>query len=724
MLDAAAEPLTEAAEVVVAAGTPAEWQAAITAWSVAQQHIGTGLRTYLADGLPSIAGLDALIAATGWGAVEGVRGDVPVGPLHLSVASSAAVIPAPAGAGTVEPLILGPYRPDSIAARLATPLGAPGSGALARLHDGFGGRIQLPLGVVAVDAAAVLQRLLDGSMSFLGIIGAQFTPPLQLSFGFSLDRVGGLVGINRRVDLDALGRAIRTGAAGDLLFAPRPPDSPAKLLGTAATLFPPMAGRHLVGPSVKLGWLSFGEAGSLLGASLAVVVELPTGKLALIGMAQATIPGLSHLINLRLDVLGAVDLQQRLVAIDASLVDSHAFGIFELRGDAAMCVSWGSQAHSVLSLGGFRPGFNPEPARLPALRRIAMSLDHPLGPISVSVQGYFALTSNTVQLGGRLDVTIKLGLRAHGFLEVNALVQYRPFRFDADCSGGLDVSVLGETFAGVRFTGRLTGPGPLVLRGRLTIETFIDDFSWSKTITLAGGPGDAMPTPASLLDAMAKELGQAQNLRADNTHDPDVVLEPVVGTAGLVALPPTGALRFEQRLAPLDVYVDRVHGHPLGSLQNVRLTSPGPATTAQFAPGSYITLTDSEMLSKPPFEMLQSGAVLAPKVDPSKQDTPLTAPLGVNQMVIWNNKPLGKPFAGIVERLREAILMIEASQAPPALGNTLPCVTAGPTPWTAMTDVGAVGFDSATAAFQFAAKKGGFAVASAELDHTLDLSGV
>ena len=59
--------------------------------------------------------------------------------------------------------------------------------------------------------------------SFLAIMGAQFLPPIQLSFGFSLDRVGGIVGVNRRADTEALRAAQRTGTAGDVLFAIRPP---------------------------------------------------------------------------------------------------------------------------------------------------------------------------------------------------------------------------------------------------------------------------------------------------------------------------------------------------------------------------------------------------------------------------------------------------------------------------------------------------------------------
>src|SRR5690606_4731088 len=141
--------------------------------------------------------------------------------------------------------------------------------------------------------------LAGGQPAFLAILGAQFIPPIQLSFGFSLDRVGGIVGVNRRADAGALRSAVRTGNAGDVVYAASPPPSPLALVTAADRLFPAQTGAHLVGPSLKLSWLSFGPAGSLLSLDLAVVVEIPTGKVAVLGVARAAIPGLQSLLSLR-----------------------------------------------------------------------------------------------------------------------------------------------------------------------------------------------------------------------------------------------------------------------------------------------------------------------------------------------------------------------------------------------------------------------------------------
>jgi hypothetical protein len=81
------------------------------------------------------------------------------------------------------------------------------------------------------------------------------------------------------------------------------------------------------------------------------------------------------------------------------------------------------------------------------------------------------------------------------------------------------VRVLGLTLAGVRFDGILDGPGPIVLNGRMTIETFLHDISWHETFTIGHSGGDTRITPRSLLDELAPELARPENLRAQGGFD-------------------------------------------------------------------------------------------------------------------------------------------------------------------------------------------------------------
>jgi hypothetical protein len=706
----------------------AQWQAAVAGWIAARNDLKTELRSYLLQGLPNIPGLDALAAATGWDSPEGLHGELDLGPLHLALASaSLRVQPPPVGGQALDAILVGPYQPLGITASIASPFGGdalPGGGSIFRLPDkpGFAGLLHIPLGAVSADASAVLERMQDGTPSFLAVLGITFTTPIQLSFGFSLDRVGGIVGVHRTFDTDALARAVRTGAAGNALFAASPPPSPTALIADLRQLFPTLADHHVVGPTLRLSWLSIG-VGSLLALDLGVIIELPTGKFAILGVARAQIPGAPGLLQLRIDVLGIFDPGQQLASIDASLVDSHVLGIFSVYGDAAMRLSWGSRAYAVMSIGGFYPGFNPEPARLPAMRRVGFAPDIPSVGLEIHGEGYFAITTNTIQLGVRIDASFNAGLTAHGFLQVDALVQFSPFHFVANCSAGFDVSAAGFHFCGVRLDGTISGPGPLVIHGQLTIETFLFDVSWDETFTIGSGPGDTAPTPPRLLDVLAGELADAHNLHAEALQDPAVVLAPRGLRAGIAAVPPTGTLKWMQRRAPLGLPIDRVNGQPLGSAQGVVVVTPGAAVPDRFSPGSYCTLTSAEALHRPPFDILTAGVALTPAAAPSAPD--VGDDRSVDVIVILGGKQQN-PLRSSRTDVAWLAELVMSSRRGPALSDATPLVTATREEWATVVPWGgsSKGYTSATTAHQFARQQGGVAVAAADADATVSLAGV
>lgn len=63
--------------------------------------------------------------------------------------------------------------------------------------------------------------LITDEFAILVLLAAEFTP-IWLSFRFTLDRVGGLVGTNRRSEAEALGAAAHPGDLSNLLFPTRP----------------------------------------------------------------------------------------------------------------------------------------------------------------------------------------------------------------------------------------------------------------------------------------------------------------------------------------------------------------------------------------------------------------------------------------------------------------------------------------------------------------------
>ena len=268
-LVAASATLATLADSAPEAVTRAEWEAAVAQWEAARARVLPLLARAILGPLAGLPVLADLLGDAASIARSGVSGEADVGPVHLVVGSAVLYLQPPrlaGGAPTLPPVPIGPFQVGAIGASIGSPFGGDGptpsgGGALVRLPDnGWGGRLDVPLPPVLVSASAVLA--VEGDVpSFLAVLGVQFVPPIQLSFGFSLDRVGGIIGVNRALATDELRGAIRTGAAGDALFRVPPPADPLGVAAALDRLFPRRTGSHLVGPSLKLSWLSFGPGG-------------------------------------------------------------------------------------------------------------------------------------------------------------------------------------------------------------------------------------------------------------------------------------------------------------------------------------------------------------------------------------------------------------------------------------------------------------------------------
>ena len=88
----------------------------------------------------------------------------------------------------------------------------------------YAGIAELELLGVGIVATGILDTKIPGApkaWSLFLSLAARFTG-IQLGFGFTLNGVGGLVGIDRGLDDDALGEAVRSGSLDQILFAREP----------------------------------------------------------------------------------------------------------------------------------------------------------------------------------------------------------------------------------------------------------------------------------------------------------------------------------------------------------------------------------------------------------------------------------------------------------------------------------------------------------------------
>src|SRR4030095_12379410 len=97
-------------------------------------------------------------------------------------------------------------------------------------------------------------KMPDGSKGFslLIIITAEFTP-IQLGFGFTLNGVGGLFGLSRRIGVQALVEGIRTNAIKSILFPEDIVANITRIISDIKQFFPPQQDHFVVGPMAKLG---------------------------------------------------------------------------------------------------------------------------------------------------------------------------------------------------------------------------------------------------------------------------------------------------------------------------------------------------------------------------------------------------------------------------------------------------------------------------------------
>ena len=505
----------------------------------------------------------------------------------------------PDGGGNLGPVDLAPGFAPPTGVGLAVDAGVvTGGGFLEHTGDEYAGALDLLISGVAVKAYGLIQTKLPSGQpgySFIAVISAEFLPPIELPFGFSLDGVGGLIGINRSISQSAIESALWAHHLDGLLFPKDPVASAPQLLSALDTYFPATPGRYIIGPLVKIGW-----SANLVVGELAVLFELPEPlKILLIGDIQVNAPTAKPVLVLHISFDGGIDFGAKTAFFDASLHDSKIAG-YPISGDLAFRYGWGDDAVFALALGGFHPQFQP-PASFPTLKRLAISISSSVAKLDT--QAYLALTSNTLQFGARVELTAGTGgFNVHGWLGFDALFEKDPLSFEFDLTAGVELRSGSSVLASVHLDGKLSGPTPWHISGDASLSLLFFDVSvhFDKTWGSAAGPA-ALPDPLAALTAALADRSGWSGLPAPGVR---AAISPVGTTArcrGRRAARSRGhaAHRAARRAPrPADHPVRRClpgpHGHVLGGLAH-RVRSPAASldtttaaslsTTTRSSPG-------------------------------------------------------------------------------------------------------------------------------------------
>lgn len=514
-----------------------------------------------------------------------------------------------------------PRRPDKVGLRVKTDA-VKGGGYLekvTRTYDGverveYGGVVQLEILKAGVYAIGLLS---PDPFSLMLVMGVRFPKAIELSFGFTLNGVGGIIGIERTVVTDKLVEGVQSGFLTQLLFPEDPVAEAPTILSRVAAVFPPRPGGLVVGPIIELGW---GSEARIIEARLGVVLVLPDPKVLVLGSVRVRAPSkVTPLTDLKAEVVGEITGDRFLLV--ASLRDSTIAGI-RVSGDLGLLIQWGGGGAFALSVGGFNPRHRDAPPALGGLERLTMDLSPSKGgPVSIIVKVYLAVTAGAVMAGVRGDLKAKLGpASAHAWVQLDMIFFWVPrFGFAVDLELGLSVEVWGHSFARVRFRGCLEGTTPWKIQGDGEIDVW-----FLPTIPLDLGPytwGDPAPATAQAQSPLSVASSALRQDAAWSVVPPaDADLLAVLSTAGVGAgvdllAHPLGVLEVKQSRIPLETHLDRI-GSSAVTAHRVHLglptTSAGPAgavstVVAPFAPGQFLELAGEALLARSGFEDLPAG---------------------------------------------------------------------------------------------------------------------
>ncbi|MEU9338559.1 DUF6603 domain-containing protein [Streptomyces sp. NPDC048290] len=463
-------------------------------------------------------------------------------------------------------------------------------------------------------------RLPDGSSGFslLVVVTAEFGTGIQLGYGFTLLAVGGIIGLNRAMNLRALTEGVHTGRIESVMFPKDVVANAPRIISDLRQYFPPEEGTFLVGPMAKLGW----GTPTLVSVSLGLIVEIP-GNLAVLGVLKAALPTEQlPLLVLQVQFIGAIEFDTSRLWFYARLFESRILWM-TIDGGMGLYVSWGENPDFVLSVGGFHPSYHPPQLPFPVPDRISVDILNGPGRL-IRVSGYFAITSNTVQFGA--EALLRLGFSdfgIEGHVTFDALFRFSPFAFVIGVSASVSLKAFGVGIFGIDLRFQLEGPAPWRAHGRGSISLLFFEISADFDITWGDEQQTTLP-PVQVLELLAAELGKKEGWETrlpSGTTRHLVTLRPLPETDDLV-LHPLGTLFVRQRTVPLGVRVDRIGAQRAADGDRFTLAvDPDSGLTElstpddKFPMAQFQDMDDAAKLSRPAYEDQDCGLELGARRD-------------------------------------------------------------------------------------------------------------
>lgn len=515
-----------------------------------------------------------------------------------------------------------------------------GGGFLRADHERheYAGALELTFGGIGLKAIGLLADR-PGGWSLMLLVYGRF-PPIPLAFGFSLNAVGGFVGLHHAIDAAALQAGMQTGAFDDILFPADPVGGAPQIIGRLRAVLPARTGTLTVGPMVELGW---GRPRQIAFIRMAVLLQLDnalsapgSGALALtrvvlIGNLRVAISPASDapdnaVVRLIVDFLGVWDADRKRYGLLARLRDSRV-GPVDVTGSLAVWGEYGAHPRFLLAAGGFNPRFKDVPAEMSGtLDRLGAAFA--LGRFDITLKGYFAITPGTIQAGVDLAASGKIGpVGIRATIGFDALVYIEPYtHFIVDFRVSAAITYKGHSLAGVKISGTVEGPGRWHITGKVSFSILWWDIS--KSFDESWGDQPQIATTATDVRALIEaELRSPASWSAQLPPGTEamVTVAPPPGELATLAHP-LGRLHVSQRIAPFGLRLERYGSGPVSGPNRFDVTAvrigrqalPSPPLAGafemvreHFARAQFIDMSEEDKLTRPSFEELDAGVELS-----------------------------------------------------------------------------------------------------------------
>lgn len=448
--------------------------------------------------------------------------------------------------------------------------------------------------------------------SLVALISTSFSPGIPLGMGFSLNGVGGCLGLNRKYDADAVSGGVRSGVFGSVFFVDNVMNHLTEMKTAVKQFFPEKKKQFFLGVLCKICFEP------VVTCEFGLLIQAPNPmSIGIVGALKVRV-GDTNLIKINVYFFGEIDFDKGL-RFDASIVDSEIVGL-KLEGDMAFRLFWGGPYKGFgLSIGGFHPAYKPEEGLkfAPNMRRLSLSLNYDI--VKIKLETYLAVTSNSFQIGARLDLNVgweEFGLI--GYAGFDALFVFKPFRFSFSLEVGVAVMVGSAKLFSVDLALSVEGPAKWRVKGKAYFTVLFIPVKCKFSLAWGDSPKEERRAIIAVWkDVLLPELLRDNNWITSSAEQNNDGKEK--DENAMLTLQPNDTFSFNQSAVPFDYPMDLCNDalpedYTSFRLKKVSIIADNKEFSLEtsclnndFAPSLYKELSNEERLSNPSYESVTSG---------------------------------------------------------------------------------------------------------------------